>query len=106
MGKGKLNSKLREFIVLIIAEAVAFGVASWIVFEFFSASEVINNAIVTLFVFAVGITVLIYGNVTKNRNLNGLAFGIFLLGVFVVIDKYEGFAVKISACVYKNKRQL
>jgi hypothetical protein len=97
MGKGKLNSKLREFIVLIIAEAVAFGVASWIVFEFFSASEVINNAIVTLFVFAVGITVLIYGNVTKNRNLNGLAFGIFLLGVFVVIDKYEGFAVKISA---------
>lgn len=92
-----MSNKLRQFIVLIIVEAVVFGLAYWFVFRFFSANEAINNAIVTLFIFAVGITIIIYGNVTKNRNLNGLGFGVFLFGVFVVIDKYEGFAVKISA---------
>jgi hypothetical protein len=97
MRKGKLSNKLRQFIALIVVEAVVFGLGYWVVFRFFPANEAINNAIVTLFIFAVGITIIIYGNVTKNRNLNGLGFGIFLFAVFVVIDKYEGFAVKISA---------
>ena len=86
-----------RFIALIVLEVVVFGLAYWIVFRFFNANEDISNAIVVLFVFAVGITIIIYGNVIKNRNLNVLGFGVFLFAVFIVIDKYEGFAVKISA---------
>jgi len=114
MQKGKLSGKLRQFIapmrkarlidkpwkfiVLIILEVVVFGLAYWLLaVHFFPANEAIRNAIVILYIFAVGITIILYGNVTRNRYLNILGFAIFLFAVFVVIDRYEEFAVKISA---------
>ena len=97
MRKGKLIDKPWKFIVLLILEVGFFGLAYWIVVRFFPANEAIYNAIVILCIFAVGITIILRGNVTRNRNLNVLGFAFFLFAVFVVIDKYEGFAVKISA---------
>lgn len=95
---GKLIDKPWKLIVLIILEIVVFGLAYWLLaVRFFPANEVIRNAIVILFIFAVGITIILYGNVTRNRYLNILGFSIFLFAVFVVIDRFEGFAVKISA---------
>lgn len=98
MRKAKLIDKPWKLIVLIILEVVVFGLAYWLLaVRFFPANEAIRNAIVILFIFAVGITIILYGNVTRNRYLNILGFAIFLFAVFVVIDRYAGFAVKISA---------
>lgn len=89
--------KLWKFIALIILEAGVFFLGSWLVVRFFPANEAIHNAIGILFIFAVGITVILYGNATRNRNLNVLGFAVFLFAIYFVIDRYEGFAVKISA---------
>lgn len=98
MRMGELIDKPWKVIVLIILEIVVFGLAYWLLaVRFFPANEAIRNAIVILFILAVGITIILYGNVTRNRYLNILGFAIFLFAVFVVIDRYEGFAVKISA---------
>ena len=98
MRKGKVIDKPWKLIVLIILEVVVFGLVYWLLaIRFFPTNEAIRNAIVILFILAVGITIILYGNVTRNRNLNVLGFAIFLFAVFVVIDRYEGFAVKISA---------
>lgn len=97
MGKGKLIDRPWKLIVIIILEVVVFGLGYWLAVRFFPTIEALYNAIVILFLFAVGITIIVYGNVTRNRNLNVLGFAFFLFAVFVVIDKYEGFAVKISA---------
>ena len=97
MGKGKLIDRLWKLLVLIILEAVVFGIGYWLAFRFFPTVEALYNAILILFVFAAGITVIVYGNATRNRNLYILGFAFLLLAVFLVIDKYEGFAVKISA---------
>jgi len=94
---GKLIDKPWKIIVLIILEIAVFAFALWLTVSLLSASEDISNAIIILAIFSVGITIILYGNVTKHRNLNTLGFVLFLLAVFVVIDKYEGFAVKISA---------
>lgn len=98
MRMGELIDKPWKLIVLIILEVVVFGLVYWLLaVRFFPANEAIRNAIVILFILAVGITIILYGNVTRNRNLNVLGFAIFLFAVFVVIDRYEGLAVKISA---------
>lgn len=98
MRKGKLSDKPPwKFIALIILEVCVFGLAYWIVARFFPANEDIYNAIVILFIFAVGITIILRGNATRNRNLNTLGFLVFLVAVFVIIYRYEEFAVKISA---------
>lgn len=89
--------KLWKFIALIIFEAGVFFLGSWLVVRFLAANEAIHNAIGILFIFAVGITVILYGNATGNRNLNVLGFAVFLFAIYFVIDRYEGFAVKISA---------
>ena len=95
--KGKLSGELWKLIALIILEAGVWVLGSWLVVRFFPTNEAIHNAIGILFIFAVGITVILYGNATKNRNLNVLGFAVFLFAIYSVIDKYEGFAVKISA---------
>lgn len=97
MRKSKLIDKPWKMAVLIIFEVAVFGLGFGLAVYVFSANEAIYNAIVILSIFAVGITIILYGNVTRNRNLNTLGFAFFLFAVFVVIDKYEGFAVKISA---------
>ena len=97
MRKSKLIDKLWKFIALIIFEAGVFFLGSWVVVRFFPGNEAIDNAIGILLIFAVGITVILYGNATKNRNLNVLGFAVFLFAIYFVIDRYEGFAVKISA---------
>ena len=97
MRKAKLIDKLWKFIAIIILEAGVWVLGSWLVVRFFPANEAIHNAIGILFIFAVGITVILYGNATRNRNLNILGFVVFLFAIYFVIDKYEGFAVKISA---------
>lgn len=98
MKMGELIDKSWKVVVAIILEVVVFGLAYWLLgVRFFPDNEAMRNAIVVLFIFAVGITVILYGNVTRNRYLNLLGFSIFLFAIFVVIDRYEGFAVKISA---------
>jgi hypothetical protein len=98
MRKGKLSDKPPwKFIALIILEVCVLGLAYWIVARFFPVNEDIYNAIVILFIFALGVTVILYGNATRKRNLNVLGFLIFLFALFVLIYKYEEFAVKISA---------
>lgn len=97
MRKGKLINKLWKFIALIILEAGVWVLGSWLVVRFLPANEAILNAIGVLFIFAVGITVILYGNATGNRNLNLMGFTVFLFAIYFVIDRYEGFAEKISA---------
>jgi len=98
MLNGKVIDKPWKLIVLIILEVVVFGLVYWLfAVRFFPANEAIRNAIVIIFILAVGMAIILYGNVTRNRNLNVLGFAIFLFAVFVIIDRYEGFAVKISA---------
>jgi predicted RNA-binding protein Jag len=97
MWKDKLSDKPWKFIAIIILEIVAFGLAFCLVGYIFPAGQDIYNAIVIIFIFAVGITVMIYGNDIRNRRLTVLGFLIFLVAVFTVIYKYEEFAVKISA---------
>lgn len=97
----KLINKPWKLIVLIGLEVVVFASALWVTIRFLSANqallEAISDAIVIFSIIIVGMTIVLYGNVTKNRNLNILGFAFFLLALFVVIDKYEGFAIKISA---------
>ena len=98
MWKGKLIDKPWKVIVVIMLEIVVFGLAYWILtVRLLPDNEAIRNAIVILFMLAVGITIILYGNVKRNRYLNILGFAVFLFAIFVVIDRYEGFAVKISA---------
>ena len=97
MRKGKLIDRPWKLIALIILEVVVFGLAFWLTVRFFPTIEAVHNAIVIVSILAVGITIIIYGNVTGNRKLNILGFAFFLFAIFVVIDRYEGFAVKISA---------
>lgn len=101
MTASKLINKPWKLIVLIGLEVVVFASALWVTIRFLSANqallEAISDAIVIFSIIIVGMTIVLYGNVTKNRNLNILGFAFFLLALFVVIDKYEGFAIKISA---------
>ena len=97
MQKGKLSGERQKLIGPIVLEACVFGLSSWIVARFFPNEKVIHDAILISLIFAVGITIMLRGNATRNRALNTLGFLIFLVGVFVVIYKYEEFAVKISA---------
>ncbi|MFH0768849.1 MAG: hypothetical protein V1932_04710 [Chloroflexota bacterium] len=97
MRASKLIDKPWKLVVLIILEVAVFTSASWLTIHVLSANEAILNAIVILSIFAVGISIILYGNVARNRNLNTLGFALFLFAVFVIIDKYEGFAVRISA---------
>jgi hypothetical protein len=97
MRTGKLVDKPWKLVVLIILEVAVFAFAFWLTVHVFSANEDIINAIVILAIFIVGISIILYGNVTRNRNINTLGFALFLFAVFVIIDKYEGFAVRISA---------
>lgn len=97
MGNSKLIDRPWKLVILIILEVVVFGLGYYLTVRFFPTIEAIHNAIVILLILAVGITIILYGNVTKNRNLNVLGFAIFLFAVFVVIHEYEGFAVEISA---------
>jgi hypothetical protein len=95
--QGRLSSEPRKLVALIFLEACVFGLAYWIVGRFFPAAEVIYDAILIIFIFAVGVTIMLRGNATRNRTLNTLGFLVFLVAVFVVIYRYEEFAVKISA---------
>ena len=97
MGKSKLINRPWKLLVVIFLEAVVCVLGDWLAIRFLPTNEALYNAILILFLVAGGITVIIYGNVTKNRNFYTLGFTFLLLAVFVVIDKYEGFAVKISA---------
>jgi len=84
-------------IVLIILEVFVFTSALWLTIHYLPAKEAISNAISVLFYFVVALTIVFYGNVRKNRYLTTLGFVLFLVAIFIFIDKYEGFAVKISA---------
>lgn len=99
MRKGNLIDSPRKLLVVIFLEAVVAVLGCWLALRFLPTDKAIslNNAIVILFLFAAGITVIVYGNVRKNRNFYILGFAFWLIAVFEVIDKYEGFAVKISA---------
>lgn len=94
---GKIINKPWKLIVLIVLEVVIFIIALWLSAYIMHANEAISSAIVILSILAVGITVILYGNVTRNRIFNTLGFALFLFVVFIIIDRYEGFAVKISA---------
>lgn len=83
--------------VLIVIEVVIFSIALWLSNRIAPGNEAVFNAITILCIFAVGITIILYGNVAKKRMYNTLGFALFLFAVFIVIDRYEGFAVKISA---------
>lgn len=96
-GKDKLSDETRKLIGMIIAEACVLGLVYWIIARFFSATEDIYNDIVIIFIFAVGITIMLRGNTTRNLNSNTIGFLVFLVGVFMVIYRYEEFAIKISA---------
>lgn len=93
----KIINKPWKLVVLIVSEVAIFSIALWLSARIVPANEAISNAIIILCIFAVGITIILYGNVTRKRGLNMLGFALFLFAVFVVIDRYEGFAVKISA---------
>lgn len=97
MRTSKLIDKLWKLIVLIILEAAVLTFALWLTIQYLPAKEAISNAITVLFIFVVAFTIILHGNITKNRICNTLGFVLLLIAVFVVIDKYEGFAVKISA---------
>ena len=101
MRVSKLIDKLWKLIILIILEVAIFTLAQWLNICYLSTNkslfEAISNALIIFSIIIVGMTIILYGNVIKNRNLNILGFIIFLLAVFVFIDKYEGVAVKISA---------
>lgn len=97
MGKHKLSAELWKFIAIIVSEVVVFGLAYWIVFRFLPANEDIYNAIVIFFISGIGITVILYGNTIRNRYLNVLGFLILLYVVIIVIYRYEGLAVRVSA---------
>jgi hypothetical protein len=97
MWKDELRDKPWRFIGLVVSEIVVFGLAYLIVDRFFPGEEVIYNAILIAAIFTVGVTIMLRGNAIRNRALNVAGFLVFLVGVFVVIYIYEGFAVKISA---------
>ena len=97
MGKGKLSEELRKLIAIVVLEIIVFGLAFGIVVSFFPDYADIYNAIIILFISAIGITVILYGNATRNRYLNVMGLLILLFAVYIVIEIYEGFAVKISA---------
>lgn len=97
MWKDKLRDRPWKFIALIISEIVIFALAYLFIGRFFPAEEVIYDAILIISLFAVGITIMLRGNATRNRALNVAGFLVFLVAVFVVIYIYEQFAVKVSA---------
>jgi len=97
MQKGKLSKELRKFIAIVVLEIIVSGLAFGIVASFFPDYGYIYNAIIIFFISAVGITTILYGNATRSRYFNVLGFLILLFGVYVAIERYEGFAVKISA---------
>lgn len=96
-GRDKVSRELWKLIALIILEACVLALSYWIVGRFFAVEQFIYDVILIIFIFAVGLTIILRGNATRNRTLNTLGFIVFLVGVFVVIYKYEEFAVKISA---------
>lgn len=97
MKKGKLSKELRKLIVILVLEIIVSGLAFGIVAIFFPGYEYIYNAIIIFFICAVGITVILHGNAMRSRYLNVLGFLILLFAVYVAIERYEGFGVKISA---------
>jgi hypothetical protein len=97
MEKRKLLDRPWKLLVAIILEGVAAGAGAWITVVSHPFNVALYSAMLILFLFAGGITVVVYASVTKNTNFYVLGFAFLLLAVFVVIDRYEGFAVKISA---------
>jgi len=96
-GLGKLSEELRKLIAIVVLEIIVFGLAFGIVVSFFPDYTYIYDAIMIFFVSAIGITVMLYGNATRNRYLNVLGLLILLFAVYIMIETIEGFAVKISA---------
>lgn len=97
MRKGNLSKELRRFIGIVVLEIIVFGLAFGIVAGFFPEYGYIYDGIIIFFICAVGITVIVHGNATRSRYFNILGFLILLFAVYVAIESYEGFAVKISA---------
>lgn len=97
MGKGKLIDRPWKLSVVVIVEGLVCGMGYWLAFRLLPSNLGLYNAIAILFLIVAGITVIAYGNGAKNSNFYILGFAFLLLGVFVAIDRYEGFDVKISA---------
>lgn len=93
----KLSKEKRGLIIAIAVEVIVAVLAYGIVGRFFPDFAYIYNAIIIFSISAVGITVIVYGNAVRSRYSNVLGFLILLFGVYVAIEIYEGFAVKISA---------
>lgn len=97
VGVGELSEELRKLIAIVVLEIIVFGLAFGIVVRFFPDYTYVYNAIIIFFVCAIGITIMLYGNATRNRYLNVMGLLVLLFAVYVVIEMIEGFAVKISA---------
>jgi hypothetical protein len=99
MRMSKLIDKPWKVMVTVGVEGIVAGLIGWLAIEFLPSptGEAVYYAMLVLFSCGAGITVIVYGNVTKNINFYILGFGLLLLALFIVIDRYEGFAVKISA---------
>lgn len=93
---GKLIDKPWKVIVLIIIETIIFFAALW--FGVLTVlGEAIYNAITILWLLFIGSTLYLYGDVVKKPKFNTMGFAVFLFAFFLVIDRYEGYAVKFSA---------
>lgn len=97
MNMRRIIDKFWKLVVLIVLEVVISYIALWQYNSIATPIQAISDAIVVLCIFIVGITIIKYGSVIGERKYNTLGFAIFLLAVFIVIERFEGFAVKISA---------
>lgn len=93
----RLIDKPWKLIILLISETLIFLAALWYSILSLIGNEDIYNGITVIWVSFVGFTLYRYGDMTNKPRANTVGFAFILFTVFLIIDRFEGFAVKISA---------
>ena len=94
---GKLIDKLWKLIVLLILETVVGFATLWFIIPTPFGNETTYNGITIFWVSLMGFTIYLYGDVAKRPKFNTMGLAFLLFVVFLIIDRFEGYAVKISA---------
>lgn len=93
----RLIDKPWKLVVLLVVETVIFLAALWYSILSLIGNEDMYNGITVLWVSLMGFTIYLYGDVAKKPKLNTMGLAFLLFAVFLTIDRFEGYAIKISA---------
>jgi hypothetical protein len=94
---GKLIDKLWKLIALLILETVVSLAVLWFIIPTPFGNETVFNSITIFWVSLMGFTIYLYGDVAKKPKFDTMGLAFLLFAVFLIIDRFEGYAVKISA---------